>query len=250
MNRKEKKRLAKEALIQEKGIICLENVTASYSNAKDVHALDNISINIYPGEFVFIVGKTGSGKSTFLKLLLRELEAKEGDVFVCGENLSKLKHRQVAKFRRGLGVVFQDFRLLENRNVFENVAFAQRVIQTPSREIRRNVPAILTMVGLAKKYKAKTRDLSGGEQQRVALARALVNQPSVLLADEPTGNLDPATSKDIMDLFEEINAGGTTVVVVTHDKEMVNAMRKRVIAFRKGHVISDEEEGGYMADED
>ena len=163
--------------------------------------------------------------------------------------LGRLRHRQIPKFRRSLGVVFQDFRLLNDRNVYENVAFAQRIVETPGREIRRNVPAILATVGLAGKYKAKTTQLSGGEQQRVALARALVNSPSILLADEPTGNLDPKNSWEIMKLLEEINESGTTVVVVTHNREIVNAMRKRVITMKKGVIVSDEEGGAYI-DED
>ena len=166
-----------------------------------------------------------------------------------GSDLAKLRHRQVPKFRRNLGVVFQDFRLLNDRNVYENVAFAQRIIEVPTKQIRRNVPAILATVGLAGKYKAKTKELSGGEQQRVALARALVNRPSILLADEPTGNLDPKNSWEIMGLLEEINESGTTVVVVTHNREIVNAMHKRVITMRKGVIVSDEEGGEYI-DED
>ncbi len=208
-----------------------------------------MSLNIRRGEFVFIVGDSGSGKSTLIKLLLRELTATSGKVWVMGRDLAKLKHREIPKYRRNLGVVFQDFRLLNDRNVYENVAFAQRIIEVSPSEIRRNVPTILATVGLAGKYKAKTRQLSGGEQQRVALARALVNNPAILLADEPTGNLDPKNSWEIMKLLEEINAAGTTVVVVTHNKEIVNAMQKRVVTMRKGVIISDEEEGTYI-DED
>ena len=167
-----------------------------------------------------------------------------------GKDMAKLRRREIPKLRRNLGVVFQDFRLLNDRNVYENVAFAQRIIEVPGREIRRNVPAILATVGLAGKYKAKTKQLSGGEQQRVALARALINSPSILLADEPTGNLDPKNSWDIMKLLEEINESGTTVVVVTHNREIVNAMQKRVVTMKKGVIISDEEEGAYIDDED
>lgn len=163
-----------------------------------------------------------------------------------GQNLAKLRHRQIPKFRRNLGIVFQDFRLLMDRNVYDNVAFAQRIIEVSPREIRRNVPSILATVGLAGKYKAKPRQLSGGEQQRVALARALINRPAILLADEPTGNLDPKNSWEIMQLLEEINEAGTTVVVVTHSREIVNAMRKRVVTMRKGVIVSDEEEGEYI----
>lgn len=234
-------------IIEEHGLIYLENVSKSYSTGSP--AVNNMSLNIRRGEFVFIVGDSGSGKSTLIKLLLRELTATSGRVWVMGRDLAKLKHREIPKYRRNLGVVFQDFRLLNDRNVYENVAFAQRIIEVSPGEIRRNVPTILATVGLAGKYKAKTRQLSGGEQQRVALARALVNNPAILLADEPTGNLDPKNSWEIMKLLEEINEAGTTVVVVTHNKEIVNAMQKRVVTMRKGVIISDEEEGTYI-DED
>ena len=228
-------------------IIVLDNVCKTYSTGAP--ALTDVSLEINRGEFVFIVGDSGSGKSTLIKLLLRELTATSGTVKVLGADLAKLRHSKIPKFRRNLGIVFQDFRLLKDRNVYENVAFAQRIIETPVVEIRRNVPAILATVGLAGKYKAKTKQLSGGEQQRVALARALVNNPSILLADEPTGNLDPKNSWEIMKLLEEINEGGTTVVVVTHNREIVNSMQKRVVTMKKGVIISDEEKGGYI-DED
>lgn len=247
MKKKELLQQKREQLAEQKGIICLENVTKAYSTGAP--ALNGVTLSIGRGEFVFIVGDSGSGKSTLIKLLLRELTATSGSVYVMGNDLGRLRHRQIPKFRRNLGVVFQDFRLLNDRNVYENVAFAQRVVQVPSKEIRRNVPAILATVGLAGKYKAKTRQLSGGEQQRVALARALINKPSILLADEPTGNLDPKNSWEIMKLLEEINGSGTTVVVVTHNREIVNAMQKRVITMKKGVIVSDEEEGGYV-DED
>lgn len=247
MTNKELRRQKREEFIQDNGIICLDNVSKSYSTGAP--ALNNVSLSISPGEFVFIVGDSGSGKSTLIKLLLRELTSSSGSVYVMGYDLGKLTHRQIPQFRRNLGVVFQDFRLLKDRNIYENVAFAQRIVETPVNEIRRNVPAILATVGLAGKYKSKPRQLSGGEQQRVALARALVNNPSILLADEPTGNLDPNNSWEIMKLLEEINASGTTVLVVTHNSEIVNAMRKRVITLRKGVIVSDEEEGGYI-DED
>lgn len=237
----------RQQMIEENGIIFLDNVSKSYSTGAP--ALNGITLSIGRGEFVFIVGDSGSGKSTLIKLLLRELTATSGSVYVMGNDLGRLKHRQIPKFRRNLGIVFQDFRLLNDRNVYENVAFAQRIVETPVNEIRRNVPAILATVGLAGKYKAKTKELSGGEQQRVALARALINNPSILLADEPTGNLDPKNSWEIMQLLEEINANGTTVVVVTHNREIVNAMQKRVIAMKKGIIVSDEEKGGYI-DED
>lgn len=234
-------------MIEENGVIYLNNVSKSYSTGSP--ALNGISLSIGRGEFVFIVGDSGSGKSTLIKLLLRELTATSGNVYVLGHDLGRLRHRQIPKFRRNLGVVFQDFRLLNDRNVYENVAFAQRIVETPGSEIRRNVPAILATVGLAGKYKAKTTQLSGGEQQRVALARALINNPSILLADEPTGNLDPKNSWDIMKLLEEINESGTTIVVVTHNREIVNAMRKRVVTMKKGVIVSDEEGGAYI-DED
>lgn len=247
MANKELQRKKREQMIEEKGIIYLDNVNKSYSTGAP--ALNGVTLSIKQGEFVFVVGDSGSGKSTLIKLLLRELTATSGSVYVMGRDLAKLKHKKIPKFRRNLGVVFQDFRLLNDRNVYENVAFAQRIIEVPPVEIRRNVPAILSTVGLAGKYKAKTKELSGGEQQRVALARALVNNPSILLADEPTGNLDPKNSWEIMRLLEEINENGTTVVVVTHNRDIVNTMQKRVIAMKKGVIVSDMEKGGYI-DED
>ncbi len=228
-------------------VIVLDNVCKNYSTGAP--ALTDVSLEISRGEFVFVVGDSGSGKSTLIKLLLRELTATSGTVKVLGVDLAKLRHRMIPKFRRNLGIVFQDFRLLKDRNVYENVAFAQRIVERSPKEIRRNVPAILATVGLAGKYKAKPKQLSGGEQQRVALARALINKPSILLADEPTGNLDPKNSWEIMQLLEEINENGTTVIVVTHNREIVNAMQKRVITMKRGVVVSDEEKGGYI-DED
>lgn len=227
-------------------MITLENVSKSY--AKGQPALNDVSLHIDKGEFVFIVWNSGSGKSTLIKLLLKELEPTSGTIIVNDQNLGKMKRRKVPKYRRGVGVVFQDFRLLKDRNVYENVAFAQRVIERPNRVIKKRVPEILTLVGLAEKYKSFPRELSGGEQQRVALARALVNRPNILLADEPTGNLDPKNSLEIMKLLEEINERGTTVLVVTHNREIVNSFRKRVITMRKGVIVSDEEEGGYLED--
>ncbi|MGI5999520.1 cell division ATP-binding protein FtsE [Lachnoclostridium sp. An131] len=224
-------------------MIDLQNVKKSY--ATGVQALNGITLHIDKGEFVFIVGDSGSGKSTLIKLLLKELDPSSGTIKVNGINLNKMKPRAIPKYRRKLGVVFQDFRLLKDRNVYENVAFAQRVIITPTKQIRKNVPRMLSLVGLAEKYKAYPKELSGGEQQRVALARALVNQPNILLADEPTGNLDPKNSKEIMKLLETINERGTTVVVVTHNQEIVDAMKKRVIAMHKGVIISDERKAGY-----
>ncbi len=241
------KKQTKNREYDEKEIIVLENVSKAYSTGAP--ALDNVSLKIGKGEFVFIVGDSGSGKSTLIKLLLRELVATEGEIRVMGYDLNRIKHRHIPKFRRNLGIVFQDFRLLKEWNVYENVAFAQRIVEVPIKQIKRNVPSVLATVGLAGKYKAKPRQLSGGEQQRVALARALINKPTILLADEPTGNLDPKNSWEIMHLLEEINENGTTVIVVTHSKEIVNEMKKRVITMRKGVVISDEVEGGYI-DED
>ena len=224
-------------------MIKLEHVSKSYSAG--IPALNDVSLNIEEGEFVFVVGDSGSGKSTLIKLLLKELEPTEGTITINGRKLNKIRRRQIPKFRRNIGVVFQDFRLLKDRNVYENVAFAQRVINRPTRVIRKRVPEVLQEVGLAGKYKAFPDELSGGEQQRVALARALVNRPDILLADEPTGNLDPKTSEEIMKLLEQINDRGTTVLVVTHNKEIVNAMRKRVVTMHEGSIISDEKEGEY-----
>ena len=194
----------KHATVKEnEPVILMENVSKAYTAG--VPALNNVNLHINKGEFVFVVGDSGSGKSTLIKLLLREFVPTSGRVFVNGVDVVRLKRRNVPKFRRNLGVVFQDFRLLKDRNVYDNVAFAQRIIQMPNREIRKNVPMILSTVGLAGKYKAKPKQLSGGEQQRVALARALVNKPKILLADEPTGNLDPKNSWEIMNLLEKIN---------------------------------------------
>ena len=248
MTRKEERIKQQQQIMEEKGIIYLDNVTKSYSTGSP--AINGITLSIQKGEFVFIVGDSGSGKSTLIRLLLRELTATSGKIYVMGQDVAKIRHGKISRYRRNLGVVFQDFRLLNDRNVYENVAFAQRVVEVPNREIRRNVPTILATVGLAGKYKAKTTQLSGGEQQRVALARALVNKPSILLADEPTGNLDPHNSWEIMELLEEINEGGTTVVVVTHNREIVNAMKKRVIAMKKGIIVSDMEEGVYNDEDD
>lgn len=243
--RKRRKKAAAENRSSE--IISLTNVSKAYSTGAP--ALKEVNLHISKGEFVFIVGDSGSGKSTLIKLLMRELTITSGEIKVMGYDLSRIKHRKIPKFRRNIGIVFQDFRLLKDRNVYENVAFAQRIIQKSNKEIRRNVPSILAVVGLAGKYKAKPRQLSGGEQQRVALARALVNEPAILLADEPTGNLDPKNSLEIMRLLEQINENGTTVLVVTHNKEIVNAMQKRVVTLKRGVIVSDEEKGGYI-DED
>lgn len=226
-------------------MIKLEHVSKAYSAG--IPALNDVNIEIEEGEFVFIVGDSGSGKSTLIKLLLKELEPSEGVITIDGKKLHTIRHRQVPKFRRNIGVVFQDFRLLKERNVYENVAFAQRVIGAPVRESKKKVPQMLSMVGLAAKYKSYPKQLSGGEQQRVAIARALINQPKILLADEPTGNLDANNAWEIMKLLEEINDRGTTVVVVTHNMEIVKVMNKRVITVKKGVIVSDVDGG---SDED
>ncbi|MDO5128138.1 MAG: cell division ATP-binding protein FtsE [Eubacteriales bacterium] len=229
-------------------MISVEHVKYKYPTGK-TYALKDINFKIEDGEFVFIVGTSGSGKTSLIKLLLKEMEPTSGKISVAGVDYSKLKRRHIPKLRRRIGVVFQNFRLLKDRTIYENVAFAQRVVETPTRYIRRQVPAMLTLVGLADKYKSYPKQLSGGEQQRVALARALVNKPEILLADEPTGNLDPKNSWEIMRLLEDVNKKGTTVVVVTHNREIVNMMQKRVITLKKGEIISDEQKGGYI-DED
>lgn len=231
--------------VEEKGatIVSMDNVTMTYPTG--TQALKGVNVKIAKGEFVFIVGESGSGKSTVVKLLLREVSPTGGKLMVNGKDITHLKHKQVAAHRRRIGCVFQDFRLLKDRNVYENVAFAQKVIGIQSRLIGKNVHRILSLVGLSDKEKAIPKELSGGEQQRVALARALVNQPSMLIADEPTGNLDPKNSEEIMHLLEAINAQGTTVIVVTHNQEIVDSMQKRVITLDQGVVARDDEAGSY-----
>ena len=224
-------------------MIEINNLTKTYD--KSSRALKGVDISIEDGEFVFITGRSGSGKSTLLRILLKEVEPTSGRVVVNDMDLGAMPRRYVPRYRRTLGVVFQDFRLLKDRTVYENIAFAQRVIGVPGRNIKEAVPRMLKLVGLSSKYKAFPHQLSGGEQQRVAIARALINQPAVLLADEPTGNLDPQNAMEIMKLLEEINRRGTTVIVVTHSRELVNTMKKRVITMNKGIVISDVKEGGY-----
>lgn len=223
-------------------MIILNHLSKDY--VEGVHALHDVNLHIRAGEFVFIVGDSGSGKSTLIKLLTKELEPTSGKIIINKKDLSKVSHRNIPYYRRNIGCVFQDFRLLKDRNVYENVAFAQRVISAPNRSIKKNVPKILSLVGLAAKYKSRPTELSGGEQQRVAIARALVNEPKILLADEPTGNLDPHNAWEIMKLLEEINARGTTVLVVTHNMDIVNQMKKRVITIKQGTVASDEQMGG------
>ena len=223
-------------------MIKLEHVSKSYSAG--IPALNDVNLEIEDGEFVFIVGVSGSGKSTMIKLLLKELEPSEGTIMINGKNLGKIRRRQIPKFRRNIGVVFQDFRLLKDRNVYENIAFAQKVIGQSTRNIKKKVPSFLSMVGLAAKYRSYPKELSGGEQQRVAIARALINEPSILLADEPTGNLDNNNAWEIMKLLEEVNNRGTTVIVVTHNMEIVKVMKKRVITVQKGVIVSDSKTGG------
>ncbi|MCI8955983.1 MAG: cell division ATP-binding protein FtsE [Eubacterium sp.] len=218
-------------------MIQIKGVSKFYGNGAP--ALSNLNLDIEEGEFVFIVGASGSGKSTFIKLLLKELNPTEGTIIVNDTKLSKLKSRGVAKYRRNIGVVFQDFRLLQDRDVYSNIAFAQRVIGASQKEIKKNVARVLSLVGLSEKYRSNPNELSGGEQQRVALARALVNKPDILLADEPTGNLDPENSWEIMKLLDKVNSQGTTVIVVTHNMEIVEAMQKRVITMKKGVKVSD-----------
>jgi len=228
-------------------MIKLEHVSKSYSAG--IPALNDVNLEIEDGEFVFIVGDSGSGKSTMIKLLLKELEPTQGTITVNGKILNRIKRRHIPKFRRNIGVVFQDFRLLKDRNVYDNVAFAQKVIGEPNMRIRKRVPTMLSMVGLAAKYRSFPKEMSGGEQQRVAIARALINEPSILLADEPTGNLDNNNAWEIMKLLEEINNRGTTVIVVTHNMEIVKVMKKRVITMKKGIVVGDSKQGDY-SDED
>lgn len=229
-------------------MIRMDQVSMQYSTGVD--ALCDVSIRIEKGEFVFVVGKSGSGKSTFIKLLLKELNSSEGRIFVAGRQVTNLSRKQVSLYRRQIGVVFQDFRLLKNKTVYENIEFAQQIIGMNKREIARNVAIMLEMVGLKGKENAYPGELSGGEQQRVAIARALINNPAILLADEPTGNLDPQMAWEIMMLLQEINKMGTTVVVVTHNNDVVDIMKKRVVTLDNGSIVSDEQEGGYQYERD
>ena len=222
-------------------MIVLDNVCKTYNTG--VSALNGVNLRIRKGEFVFIVGTSGSGKTTLFKLLLKELEPTSGKIYINNKNIGRLRRRKIPKMRRGIGVVFQDFRLLKDRNVYENIAFAQRVMGKSAKVIRETVPQMLTLVGLSDKAESFPNELSGGEQQRVSLARALVNNPPILLVDEPTGNLDPDNAWEIMKLLEDINKRGTTVVVVTHNREIVERMKKRVITIDKGVVVNDEKGG-------
>lgn len=219
------------------------NVSKIYEN--NVHALNEVSVVIDKGEFVFLVGPSGAGKSTFIKMLLKEVEPTSGEVLLNEIDITKIKRREVPYYRRKIGMVFQDFRLIQTMNVYENVAFAMRVVEASYKDIRKRVPTVLSLVGLSTKFKQFPHELSGGEQQRVSLARALVNNPSILIADEPTGNLDPETARDIMETLNDINRAGTTILMATHAKDIVNTMQKRVIAIDKGVIIRDEKRGKY-----
>ncbi len=219
------------------------NVTKVYDNS--MVALNNVSLKIDNGEFVFLVGSSGAGKTTVTKLLMREQNVTEGEIFLYGEDITKITRKEIPYLRRKMGVVFQDFRLLEDRTVYENVEFAMQIVGMSRREIRRRVPNVLNQVGLNYKAKMFPRQLSGGEQQRVALARALVNNPSILIADEPTGNLNPKTAMEIMEILENINSMGTTIIMATHAKDIVDIMKKRVIEIEDGEIVRDEAGGAY-----
>ena len=225
-------------------MIHLHNVTKIYKQ-NNVTALEDINIDIEKGEFVFIVGTSGSGKSTLMKLLMREEIATAGQIIVDGKNVNNLKPKEIPYLRRALGVIFQDFRLLEDRTVYENVAFAMQVIEAPRHIMQKSVNTVLDIVGIRDKMKHFPGQLSGGEQQRVAIARAIVNDPKIVIADEPTGNLDPETSWDIMDIFQRINAAGPTIIMATHDKTIVDHMYRRVIELEHGHIVRDESRGAY-----
>ena len=224
-------------------MLLMTGVSKTYASGSV--ALIDINIHIQPGEFVFIVGPSGAGKSTFIKMLFREVIPSSGSILVNGINLADLQEKEIPYLRRQLGIIFQDYRLLPDRTVYENVAFAMQVIETPYRKIKRRVMSVLDLVGLRKRANSYPGELSGGEQQRIAIARAIVNDPLLVIADEPTGNLDPETSRDIMDIFTAINETGTTIVMATHDKEIVDTMKKRVIAVEKGEIVRDDVKGVY-----
>lgn len=224
-------------------MIEFKNVSKIYDN--NVTALSNVSVKINRGDFIFLVGPSGAGKSTFIKMILKEVEPTSGKVIVAKTDVTSIKRSQVPYYRRKIGVVFQDFRLIPTLSVYENVAFAMRVVEASQKDIRKKVPMVLAMVGLSNKYKAFPNELSGGEQQRVSLARAIVNNPSLLICDEPTGNLDPETAMGIMELLNDINHAGTTILMATHAREIVDSMKKRVIAIEKGVIARDELRGGY-----
>ena len=227
-------------------MIEFKNVSKIYDTGTE--AVHDATFSIEKGEFAFLVGSSGSGKSTLIKLILKEEEASHGNIFINGKDITFLKQKRIPYLRRSMGVVFQDFRLLPDKTVYENVAFAMYIVKATPRHIRRQVPMVLSLVGLSNKAKCYPHELSGGEQQRVALARALVNNPSMIIADEPTGNLDPDTAWDIMNLLNDINARGTTVVMATHAKDIVNTMKKRVIEIDKGVIIRDDKKGGYSSE--
>ncbi len=229
-------------------VITFDHVTKVYPAQPNKPALSDVSLQIYAGEFLFLVGHSGSGKSTFIKLLTREIKPSEGHIYVADEDLTTMRNWRVPYLRRNIGCVFQDFKLLPNKTVFENVAFALEVIGKSRHVIKTQVPEVLRLVGLQEKLNKKPDQLSGGEQQRVSIARAIVNRPPLLICDEPTGNLDPQTSRGIMDLLERINRTGTTVLVATHDREMVDNMRRRVIALDRGHLTRDQDRGVYGFD--
>ena len=218
-------------------MITFENVTKKYN---DNVGLENANIKIAKGDFVFLVGPSGAGKSTFIKLILKEINADSGTIIVDGQEVTRLSNREIPELRRRIGMVFQDFRLLENKTVFENVAFAMEILHCSKKQINKRVPQILELVGIGDKAHKYPKELSAGEQQRVAIARAIINNPKLLIADEPTGNLDPVTAADIMKLLEEINDNGTTIVMVTHAKDIVDKMKKRVVAIEKGHIVRDQ----------
>lgn len=224
-------------------MLVMSNISKVYPGGSV--ALENINVHIKPGEFVFVVGPSGAGKSTFFKMLFREILPTTGSIEVNGTDILSLTDKEIPYYRRQLGIIFQDYRLLPDRTVYENVAFAMQVIETPHRKIKRRVMNVLDLVGLRSRANAYPNELSGGEQQRIAIARAIVNDPDLVIADEPTGNLDPDTSWEIMNIFKEINATGTTIVMATHAKDIVDAMEKRVIAIEKGHIVRDEMNGGY-----
>lgn len=224
-------------------MLVMSNISKVYPGGSV--ALENVNVHIKPGEFVFVVGPSGAGKSTFFKMLFREILPTTGSIEVNGTDILSLTDKEIPYYRRQLGIIFQDYRLLPDRTVYENVAFAMQVIETPHRKIKRRVMNVLDLVGLRNRANAYPNELSGGEQQRIAIARAIVNDPDLVIADEPTGNLDPDTSWEIMNIFKEINATGTTIVMATHAKDIVDAMAKRVIAIEKGHIVRDEMNGGY-----
>jgi cell division transport system ATP-binding protein len=226
-------------------MIQIFNVSKTYKGEVTVQALKNINLHIKRGEFVFLVGPSGAGKSTLTRLLIREELPTEGQIMVNGKSLLRLRKREIPYYRRKIGFIFQDFRLLMERTVYENVAFAMEAMEFPRNEVKEKVPAVLEMVGLQDKINAYPHQLSGGQQQRICIARAIVNNPLVIIADEPTGNLDPDTSWEVMNILQAINKRGTTVISATHDRESVNRMQKRVIALADGRIVRDEERGGY-----